>query len=516
MNNNNNEMDSNNFVITKLEVLTNIELKKEYKKLANQYLLLDENFKKLKAINKNQEDTIYILERDYNDLKKNSILFGSKDDKNFNYALEALTKDKEQIHDDYKKKFRALKDENEILIRKYDELQSNYKLNTDLMSIKIEGVYSLEVMRNAQEILIKNLESKVEDERKKFSMILEKNHLKNEIKYSDLKKKMIDKIEYTQKNVEQHNFQYIDITTKLIMLQNSQLFVDIEHLRKNIDELNKIKETDDIMIVQMKRDIKTHQDVENELAKKNKMYLDVIKDLSTKLETFQNIDSYLNHSNHAPSSFDHNIINNNANKDNTIFLSRSSLKNKSSNFHIQNQYYENRINILEESLSKKKKDYEILKLNYENLREKVKEYELNTNNANILIREGLRRLPNLNDLEGNTKTLDLEISKTQDFETLSEDKKYQILILLMNNIFPFFNDKSKFEKKSLCNSTYFNSTNSSKKEIRIKNTLNRIKSNSYLGKYDKETIKILPSLIEDEEKIIRQKLKFNFLGNMEK
>ena len=74
MNNNNNEMDSNNFVITKLEVLTNIELKKEYKKLANQYLLLDENFKKLKAINKNQEDTIYILERNYNDLKKNSIL----------------------------------------------------------------------------------------------------------------------------------------------------------------------------------------------------------------------------------------------------------------------------------------------------------------------------------------------------------------------------------------------------------------------------------------------------------
>ena len=79
-----------------------------------------------------------------------------------------------------------------------------------------------------------------------------------------------------------------------------------------------------------------------------------------------------------------------------------------------------------------------MKLNYENLREKVKEYELNTNNANILIREGLRRLPNLNDLEGNTKTLDLEISKTQDFETLSEDKKYQILSLLMNNIFPFF------------------------------------------------------------------------------
>ena len=103
--------------------------------------------------------------------------------------------------------------------------------------------------------------------------------------------------------------------------------------------------------------------------------------------------------------------------------------------------------------------------------------------------------------------------KKNDFESLSNDTKYRLLVLLMNFILPNLSENLKNEKKSNCFILDFNST---KKENIIKNSLNRIKSNSYFGKTDMETLKILPKLIDNEDKFNRQKFKYNIIGNLEK
>ena len=76
-----------------------------------------------------------------------------------------------------------------------------------------------------KEIIIKNNEN------------LRTLKIKNGIKFTNLKNKMTENIQKTKSKVTELNLQYMDISTKLTMLQNQQLFIQIEYLTQKVDDL---------------------------------------------------------------------------------------------------------------------------------------------------------------------------------------------------------------------------------------------------------------------------------------
>ena len=73
----------------------------------------------------------------------------------------------------------------------------------------------LENSLNKEEI--KNLNEKNEKLKKEHENLLRKQQVRNEIKFDKLKKKMIDNLKETQKNVTKLNKEYMDISYKLTL-----------------------------------------------------------------------------------------------------------------------------------------------------------------------------------------------------------------------------------------------------------------------------------------------------------
>ena len=77
-------------------------------------------------------------------------------------------------------------------------------------------------------------QDKADDKREKMT--------KNEIKFSNLKKKMKEKIDQIQAKETELNVQYMDVSTKLTLLQNHQLLIQLEYQSQQLDEITAKKE----------------------------------------------------------------------------------------------------------------------------------------------------------------------------------------------------------------------------------------------------------------------------------
>ena len=58
-----------------------------------------------------------------------------------------------------------------------------------------------------------------------------------QIKFEDLKKKMMENLHETKKNVKDLNLDTLEISTKLTILQNHQLNVELEYQAEVINDL---------------------------------------------------------------------------------------------------------------------------------------------------------------------------------------------------------------------------------------------------------------------------------------
>jgi hypothetical protein len=81
---------------------------------------------------------------------------------------------------------------------------------------------------------------------------------------------MMDNINQTQSKVTELNIQYMDVSTKLTLLQNHQLLIQLEYQSQQIDELNSKKESLEKKVFELNKDIDIHKEVELSLAEKYK------------------------------------------------------------------------------------------------------------------------------------------------------------------------------------------------------------------------------------------------------
>jgi hypothetical protein len=200
-------------------------------------------------------------------------------------------------------------------------------------------------MVEKQEEQIKQLE--IEKERLKIEADerVKNKEIRNQIKFSELKKKMMENIQETQKNVTQLNIEYMDVSTKLTLLQNHQLLIELEYQSQQIEELIIKKENLEKRVFELTQDIEVHKEVELALAAKNKKYAETIKNLERSQSHNPN-ESEINLMN---SSSNLNLINDSSSLHKPLYVN-SGLKE----FHMINALEEKKMK-LEASLKKKGK-----------------------------------------------------------------------------------------------------------------------------------------------------------------
>ena len=139
--------------------------------------------------------------------------------------------------------------------------------------------------------LIEKLKKEMEEVRKKSDKDLVDLAIKNKLKFSILKKKMMENIKNSQIKVTELNMQYMDVSSKLTLLQNHQLLTQLEYLQEQLAEYTKTNEALKKNNIDLKRDIEIHKEVELSLAEKNrKLKNELLKEKEEKDDNEDNRD----------------------------------------------------------------------------------------------------------------------------------------------------------------------------------------------------------------------------------
>ena len=333
--------------------------------------------------------------------------------------------------------------------------------------------------------------------------------IQNQIKISRFKEKMIDNINNTRKEVAELDMKYMDISTKLTMLQNHQLLLQLDYQSQKLEE-NKIKiQMLEKKINDLNKDLEVHKEVEVAFAEKIKK---LIKDRKISEENIANNNKGIGESNNIQSS---NI---------------SSLSsNITNNNKMNNNDYQRIIN-LEKELTIKKKEFNELKEKYEDLENKFKTQNKKYSGLYHFLEDSLNNFFLDENLLNNKEIyINNESLKKFQFLNLTNQEKCTILIILMKYLMPLvygeqdMNNNKNTNRNSIINSNFNininNNINNSYSEnkinfftpkankliiinkfrrINLKKTISRntsndnIKMSLFKGKYTSDT---LPSII---------------------
>ena len=356
-----------------------------------------------------------------------------------------------------------------------EELKNNR--NMTLYNQKMSVVHHIEMENNVYRDEVKDLKEKNEKLRLATKEKLESLDIINQLKFSQFKRKMIDSLKEAKNNVSKLNLEYMDLNGKITVLQNHQLLAEIEFQKEQIDNLDKENSILKKKIFDLEKDLAIHKKVEIKLALKAKNNRNNDNEINLKTENLsekncKNEDIILNNSNGVtllPINDNNNfklinskniiskekindILNNNENinKNNKIV-------SKSSTSYNNKFRYDSNNNIISNSQSErngseinfkyikynnliKNKNNEIERLNIinDNLKNKLEQYIGKNKKLFLFLQESLNIffIECKETLKNKNIHVDIENIKNFNFESLKNEEKYGILILLMKYLLP--------------------------------------------------------------------------------
>ena len=364
-----------------------------------------------------------------------------------------------------------------------EELKNNR--NMTLYNQKMSVVHHIEMENNVYRDEVKELKEKNEKLNLATKEKLESLDIINQLKFSQFKRKMIDSLKEAKNNVSKLNLEYMDLNGKITVLQNHQLLSEIEFQKEQIDNLDKENSILKKKIFDLEKDLAIHKKVEIKLALKAKNNRNNDNEINLKTENLsekncKNEDIILNNSNGVtllPINDNNNfklinskniinkekindILNNNENinKNNKIV-------SKSSTSYNNKFRYDSNNNIISNSQSErngseinfkyikynnliKNKNNEIERLNIinDNLKNKLEQYIGKNKKLFLFLQESLNIffIECKETLKNKNIHVDIENIKNFNFESLKNEEKYGILILLMKYLLPlvFINNSS--------------------------------------------------------------------------
>ena len=293
---------------------------------------------------------------------------------------------------------------------------------------------------------------------------------------------MISNLTEAKNNVSRLNLDYMDINSKIAILQNHELLVKVEYLEEELDKIKEEKKKLIKKIKDLKNDIDIHKQLEINLVLKineNKFNSNIQPQKKqnqkcTSLNKFRNTSFYTRNDNKLLSLFSNNSSNifkmdqsgfgknNIFNKNNTISKSLTSYDNKILSNEIENNFSFSRsgnqaslptqreLNFkkFNKIIKAKNEEIENLKLKVEKLSDKLNIYFNRYNGLFSFLEECLNEFFNDQKIL-NIKTMNINIEdiKKFDFNCFNKEEKYSILILLMNHLMPILT----LNFKSNCN-----------------------------------------------------------------
>ena len=355
-----------------------------------------------------------------------------------------------------------------------EELKNNR--NMTLYNQKMSVVHHIEMENNVYRDEVKELKEKNEKLNLATKEKLESLDIINQLKFSQFKRKMIDSLKEAKNNVSKLNLEYMDLNGKITVLQNHQLLAEIEFQKEQIDNLDKENSILKKKIFDLEKDLAIHKKVEIKLALKaknnrnNDNEIINIKTENLSERKYKNEDIILNNSNGVtllPINDNNNfklinskniinkekindILNNNENKNNKIVSKSSTSYNKrfrydSNNNIISNSQSERNGSEINFKYIKydnliKNKNNEIERLNIinDNLKNKLEQYIGKNKKLFLFLQESLNIffIECQETLKNKNIHIDIENIKNFNFESLKNEEKYGILILLMKYLLP--------------------------------------------------------------------------------
>lgn len=418
-----------------------------------------------------------------------------------------------EILDNAKKDQKILELENDIINLKieHEKFKNKKELEYENDVNAVKNYYETNLLKNNTAQVVEEANKKFYEQILKLEQIIinfkeeqRKLDAKKEIEFerrmSKMKKKMLDYIKEGQKSKQYLSKEQLRLNDKLSVIHKNTLLNELDFQSMQLEDLLKQRAHLDKIISGMKADLEIHKKVEKILTEKNKEYTDMIKVLSTKIESKEKEGENNNLSNKKDKI--ENDINSKIKqfkilKENSKFIR---IENKNNYKKIENKnranYIKNNINeeiniknfgktsvdfrnklkvsdinenqdliFLRKELIKKIKELEDYKSKYEYYKTKLN--LINNKYGNIMqLFEGVlidiyedKNMKNIKNI-----FINLEDFQKCNFEILSPEQKYSIVILIIKYLMPLINPTNLPEKfKSLFNNiedvTFINDKN---------------------------------------------------------
>ena len=337
-------------------------------------------------------------------------------------------------------------------------------------------VHHIEMENKVYRDEVNELKKKNEQLNKATKIKMESLEILNQIKFSQFKKKMIDNLKEAKNNVSKLILEYMDLNGKIIILQNHQLLAELEFQKEQIDNLDKENLKLKKKIFDLEKEIAIHKNVEIKLAIKaktnninnNELNNHFVQDLNSndiimntnditllpvKNNNFKSLNNKtLINKEKINDILNNNLVNENSNRDIKTITKSSTLYNKkfkidSGNNNIYTYFPSdrNRISKIDFKYIKynkiiKKKNDEIERLNIalDHLKNKIDKYIGNNKSLFSFLEESINTF--FKECKEMVKEKNIKIDYEKiikfDFESLNNEEKYSILILLMKFLLP--------------------------------------------------------------------------------
>ena len=365
--------------------------------------------------------------------------------KNRNYFLQIENNNK-FLYEDQKMKGNRIKDlENEVLKvtengkEESRNLQKNleseilyYKGLNETSLSKIYAADKIIKLNETQHNIILKLENKIDEIKSENEDKMNKLELAHERHYLKLKKQMLDYIKATQQATSKSNEFNLELNSKFGILYKNQMLNELENQSKQIEDLLKTKERHQKIIWVLQQEIKTHKKIEEMIIKKNNTYLNIAKKSKN-----------MNESNEFLSSKKIPLLN--FMKGNDCLTERNS--NSRSIFHSLNKKEYHDYKSLEKIYKELLDEYREIKNKYNTLKDKEKNNNIKYKGIINLFNDALDGLMQDEEIKSK-KNIYININEINkgNFESLTKEEKYFILVKLLNNLLSLITINAKEEK----------------------------------------------------------------------
>ena len=462
-----------------------IDFQVESKNLQYTITLKDQEIDLLQKENQHKKDYILKLEEEIQKLKKDYIKAYELENtiKKDHAKIEKQEKEIENLHNQMEVQKKKNEDEKK-------QMEQNFQDEIQQLKVVIESSRQKVDMANQLSSENQELQKEVENLKTDNKNIIAKHiaenkqkQVKNEIKFSNLKKKMKEKIDQIQAKETELNVQYMDVSTKLTLLQNHQLLIQLEYQSQQLDEITAKKEELEKRVFELTKDIEIHKEVEISLAEKNKKLKsenNKLKNDNNNLINNSNFNSSVNPNNKKTSipknknlkiniiddekisennqNFNTNSYNNlstvennstsmmNSNNINNNISSRTNLFNNNAYTRMMN--LEKKVLNLEKKLMASKKEYNSIKDRNEYVEKILKNYEKKYSGLFNFFEDCLEQFFNDEELVNNQEIyVNIDSIRKCDFSNLNREEKYTTLIIIMKYLMPLM-DSSNVLKQS--------------------------------------------------------------------